>query len=1401
MRTPPVFFAEIKANAHRRWEQLEADPDLAGPWRQLFSQVQSPRHVLSELLQNADDAGARSASARIEDGVFIFEHDGEDFQKEHLASLCRFGFSNKRTLHTIGFRGIGFKSTFSLGPSVEVISPTIAVRFEKARFTEPIWISDASDSQSTSIHVKIEDASRAADLEKNLDEWSKSPVSLLFFQNIRKLTIYGMSLERQPKGQGPIPNSERVSLIGKESQDVIIVRSGEEPFPQDAIDEIRRERITGDDDFILPPCKVEAVIGLTGNQRLFVILPTDVQISLPFSCNAPFVQDPARTGIKEPSISPTNRWLLERLGSLIAQAMITWLEDTSLELSNRAMAYDLLPQGTQKHELSEQSPSRIIIENFSTVMGKRNILLASTGALDSTNNCVAPPMFFYSVWTPEQLLRIFESPSKSILATEVTQTSRERLISWGWLKAISNLDTIYRLQVSTDIPKPNEWQSLWLLWEFLLKKMQNQLYGKWSKMVIVPINGESTLFCGGQAVRQSLEKFNLSHQDWHIIQDHLHVVDKDWILYLSGSLGEGGRPITGGPKKELANQILENIGLDKVTSIDIIVNRAFQCIRAEKEIQKDFLIRFTHIIAALDSKIPNDFVYITKDKKYRPVSESLALDRSGDLESILPSTYANSHILDEDYSSVFSSCTDRQWSDWTASTKCGLQQIIGFVKTEKNFYHKTDLSKYLSIHDGAEPSNYPYKGERFSVVEYDFDKSVLAYWQNQSKTENMIWTKIVRLIATDPNCAWKRMMKADLYQRATTGKEHQLVCDNLKSNWIINLRNYPCLEDSHGIPRNPSELLMRSAETELLMGIELFVHPDLDVESRRELIKALGVRTTPSSLDTILQRIKIFSESQNPPIYELEKIYGSIDRLLPKCSTQEINRVKEIFTTEPLIYSDQGTWCTSKDIFQNPDPHDNPGVTLVLPQLRNLQVWTRVGVAEKPTFELILESLKRLSSGQQLDPQTFKRIRSLIARAPIRVWNEYGHWISLDRSWIPVSELMYCYTMQSMFKYGELYPKIKQQTADFQELDVLTIAQSPFSNLKNLKSSLSYKISELPDNLEEPFVKSWTFHLGKKLKHIVLDDPLQQETIRKAAERLEKTVWQVFDNLKIIPFIDGTPAGQSSSPPVFWEGATIYVRDVKPVKIISSICDEIAPPFNSDEIREAIKICVERDESFIEEYLHSNFTFESIRAQLDQSKKQLPFTVLPAANLCDDLFEDPVNEVHHTIPASEISTENAEELVNTENLTDAVMPSPLDDETQPAKLEAAVRLHRSEPSLMDIYTKKFNYVYDDEEKRYHHTDGSWLQRGDDGFTWDMYSPEGEIAYRFWVSKHCLDTNGFEIDAGLYEQVKKSSDTCAFLLIDLEGQPITLTGEELLAQVVNEEIKVFPAKYRLRRMSE
>ena len=85
----PSYFDEIQQKAEDRWKQLEHDPELAAPWHQLFKQVQSPRHVISELLQNADDAEATEVSINITVGIFTFVHNGRDFSADDFAFVAK----------------------------------------------------------------------------------------------------------------------------------------------------------------------------------------------------------------------------------------------------------------------------------------------------------------------------------------------------------------------------------------------------------------------------------------------------------------------------------------------------------------------------------------------------------------------------------------------------------------------------------------------------------------------------------------------------------------------------------------------------------------------------------------------------------------------------------------------------------------------------------------------------------------------------------------------------------------------------------------------------------------------------------------------------------------------------------------------------------------------------------------------------------------------------------------------------------------------------------------------------------------------------------------------------------------------------------------------------------------
>ena len=421
MIAPPHYFQEVRNEAAADWNLLDNNPRISGPWHTLFSQVKSPRHVLSELLQNADDAGATEASVRLDEGHFVFTHNGEDFSEEHFASLCAFGRSCKRTMHTIGFRGIGFKSTFSLGDTVELRSPTLSVAFDHERFTEPRWIDrEPSSRAQTTIRVALKDERPTSELAKNLDEWLANPLSLLFFRHIRQLTICDREIRWESVRPGPSAATEWVSFHHSPGDEYLIARSQPEPLPADALAEVKKERLLlpDADEADFPPCTVEIVLGASG--QLYVVLPTGVNTQLLFACNAPFIQSPARLNVRAPGDSPTNEWLLKRVGALSASVMLAWLRDSSASVADRSKAYTLVPDLARDETSLEGTCAAIVQKAFWNAVGEQPFLLTDDGQLKSKKQSVVIPKELFDVWSPAQVTALLDDESRPAFSRHVS---------------------------------------------------------------------------------------------------------------------------------------------------------------------------------------------------------------------------------------------------------------------------------------------------------------------------------------------------------------------------------------------------------------------------------------------------------------------------------------------------------------------------------------------------------------------------------------------------------------------------------------------------------------------------------------------------------------------------------------------------------------------------------------------------------------------------------------------------------------------------------------------------------------------------------------------------------------------------------------------------------------------
>ena len=1407
----PQYFKRIQDRAARRWDQLEADPDLAGPWLQLFKQVQSPRHVLSEMLQNADDAGATETFVVVDKLQFIFAHNGEDFIEEHFESLCRFGYSNKRALHTIDFRGIGFKSLFSLGDRVELFTPTLSVEFEKTRFTQPKWVPHPpADIITTQIRVNISDEHRGQELIKNLKDWLSSPLSLLFFKNIRRMKIGEDEVYWESLGPGPVEDSEWMALNGNADEPRLIIRSQAEEFPPTSLEEIRQERLlSADQDADFPPCKVEAVLGAKG--QLYVVLPTGVETGVPFACNAPFIQDPARLKIKDPETSPTNRWLLERVGKLAAYVMLKWLGQKEVSIIERSRAYGLLPDFDLDDNSLEGLCARSIGDSFNEAISGLPFLLTENGDLTSANESIILPEALLEVWPSEQTSAILDSRSRPALSRFVSAEHRTKLIRSRFIGQIGKADVLKALQ-SIHLPKPETWRQLLKLWAYIAPDIvgyRNSIDK--NRLRIIPVQGKDVLYASVEVVRLGEKKLLHSDQDWEFLDQYLIVLNQNWPRFLAEERrsaedrhdGEARRDV------EAAYSVFDAIGLTGITDVSEVVEQVAGKFFAQGNLQIADCVRLAQIAAKLGAKVGASFRFVAQDRQLRGVSKELLFDKDGTLGILLPEGWRREHFLHQDYSESYTSCTSDEWTSWVTGGRAGLLGFAPLTRKQSYIFDKIALEAELRSRGCRSTPLYSFTATIFQVEDWDFEESHWQYWANLARGDEKSWGHVVERLMGDED-SWIVAKDARFFQEGATSRRKALSYklpilpeESIPAKWAIRLRELPCLPDKHGIYRRPAELLLRTAETEPFMDVEPFVHSRLDTDKTRPLLQLLGVRSTPFSSESLLGRLRALAKADRPPIHEVEKWYQRLDLIMDTCSTADSVSIKNAFKTEKLIFTQGGIWTNSFGVFLSSDEDVVPDADTIRGSLQHLTLWRKIGIAERPSVEMALEWLNQLPKDRVVVQSDVNRVRALLARHPHRIWEECGHWLNLANEWVSASSLEYALTMQPLIRWSHLHQAVKQKTADLQHLPTQISEATPFSLLPRLAGLIEERFDQNPRITVPATQRAWLNQIGKDLERIELPDEAETARVRAKACELATTQWQTAQELHLIPYIEGTPAGTPRSAEAIWFERVLYVEDRSMAKLALAVSREIGRAFRPD-IEDAIKYCFNRSPEDVTEYLEEVFKLTA---------KDLPTqAVQHTAESESAATEEVVDRECLQKQLSEF-TEGEESQQESFTLSSPHQPKGNTDrefgenasaETEPPDHE--VKPHRThsvakppKPSIMERLALQKGYRKDSND-RFFHPDGGWISKPNGSRFWQSHMATGHVSQYYWPRDHCLEREPLEIEADIWSLISSSPELYAVVLSDVDEKPLEITGTQLLAMRDTGTIQLFPASWRLKIVS-
>ena len=136
---------------------------------------------------------------------------------------------------------------------------------------------------------------------------------------------------------------------------------------------------------------------------------------------------------------------------------------------------------------------------------------------------------------------------------------------------------------------------------------------------------------------------------------------------------------------------------------------------------------------------------------------------------------------------------------------------------------------------------------------------------------------------------------------------------------------------------------------------------------------------------------------------------------------------------------------------------------------------------------------------------------------------------------------------------------------------------------------------------------------------------------------------------------------------------------------------------------------------------------------------------------------------------------------------------------EPARQQRERKPHDvdANPPLIAKFVADRGFQWNGTLKTYTHADGTYIEKAEGLFPWEHRAGE-RILCRYWVSEQCLTKGGVELGADLWDLIRKSPDMTALVLVDEQDRPVKILGADMLKMVQDDSVRVFPAKYRIRK---
>ena len=588
--------------------------------------------------------------------------------------------------------------------------------------------------------------------------------------------------------------------------------------------------------------------------------------------------------------------------------------------------------------------------------------------------------------------------------------------------------------------------------------------------------------------------------------------------------------------------------------------------------------------------------------------------------------------------------------------------------------------------------------------------------------------------------------------------------------------------DMHGNLHAPQELLLRTPETESLLNLEPFVEAELDdTPDKKKLLRLLGVQENAKNWETVVERLRGLTKIKDTMrvLGDVLRLYEALDRIAMRCSAEDLNELRTVFAAEPLVLSNKLEWLSAGELSLYADPEDDSPV--VHSAAHALALWLRLGVPERPALEISLEWLKTLAAGTRLEGVSYKRATVALTRGGQRVWNELGHWLSLDQTWETVATLKYRVSMRNLTSWEKLTAPTKRAAADLRMLRGEVAEEAPFTITRPLAEVITMQVTNVQTISGRSRRMEWLQPLADGLSRVKLRDEAATVKVREVARRLLNTAWETVSRLEVTPYIDGTPAGEPLMPKAIWSGTKLYMVDLATVRLMRELKEELARPFGVVEVMEAVADCIDRDEAFVREYLAANFELEA------------PVVPPPEEKKPDDDGKEPEGD-KGDVDKGEKEPGGGDD--DHQNDGDDQQEDEDEDEGEEKPPKPA---RPREPSFMDRYAKARGFRWHEADRCYTHANGAWIERGEAPFNWHEHLNGSDVTKRLFVAEESL-ARGVEIPYELWRLMEINPDTIALVLCADDGEPNEWSASKLKELKAAGQIHLHQSRFILKEVT-